>query len=138
MNTLSKQYTSKFFASQEDYDAFRARWGKLVNSDKKNSLTATHHLIYLVLCGKNWQKAFSLPTNKNKLENGYTPEIRKAMGQFRSTYLENWVLAPFYDAETDSAVSHEAMVEARKLVIDPLIIDYKFLSDPYYPIVLGK
>jgi len=39
-------------------------------SDQKHELTAAHHLLYLVLVGKDWRKAFTPPTNQRKLANG--------------------------------------------------------------------
>ena len=42
----------------------------LMASDQKHELTAAHHLLYLVLVGKDWRKAFTPPTNQRKLANG--------------------------------------------------------------------
>jgi hypothetical protein len=111
MNTLSRQMTARFFTSPSDFDAFRRHWSQLVNSERKHQLKAVHHLAYFVLCGRDWRKAFTFPTNPNKLNNGYTPELIHALQQFRSGYQEDWVLTPF-----DGLVSSEALAEARTLL----------------------
>ena len=110
MDTLSRQYTAKFFSTEQDYVAFRKHWATIVN-DKNVELTSSHHLLYLVLSGKDWRKGFTLPTNKNKLDNGYQPGITRAMETLFSKYREPGLLAPF-----GKLVTHEALVEARKLV----------------------
>ena len=134
MNTLSKQYTSKFFTSQEDYDAFKAHWSKLVNSDRKHDLTAVHHLVYLVLTGKNWHKAFSPITKQIKLDNGARSEIFRAMELFNSKYNEDYISKPF-----DGLVTREMLVEARKLVEVFYIVGGSYASEAYkeIPIQVG-
>ena len=126
MNTLSRQYTSKFFSSAADYVAFRAQWSKLINSEHKQELKAVHHLIYLVLCGKDWRKAFPFPTNHNKIDNGYQPELYRALLQFHSTYLEQKIIAPF-----GGLVTHAMLVEARKLIAAPQVAGGQIVSDAY-------
>jgi len=70
MNTLSRAFTARLFPNAESYLAFRRRWRALINSDRRHELTATHHLLYLAACGKDWRKAFTLATNHRKLDNG--------------------------------------------------------------------
>ncbi len=116
MNTLSRQLTASFFPSTSDFYIFRKHWSNLVNSDRKYELKAVHHLAYLVLCGKDWRKAFTFPTNSNKLNNGYTPELYRALQQIGSIYQEPYVLTPF-----DGFVSKEAIVGARNYLSHVLV-----------------
>ena len=117
MNTLSRQLTARFFSSSTtDYLAFRRHWSKLVNSERKHELKAVHHLLYLVLSGKDWRKAFIFPTNANKMNNGYTPKLYRALQQLGSPYREQYVLQPF-----EGLVSVEVVVEARKFLSHVLL-----------------
>jgi hypothetical protein len=77
MNTLSKEFTLGMFFGEdpENYKKLRKQWSLMVNSPRKHRLTMAHHILYLILIGKNWQKAVTLPTNKNKVENHYKPHI---------------------------------------------------------------
>jgi hypothetical protein len=70
MNTLSRTITPRFFIDSQNYTALRRQWSALINSDRKHELTAAHHLLYLAACGKDWRKAFTLASNRRKLENG--------------------------------------------------------------------
>jgi hypothetical protein len=70
MNTLSRTITSRFFTDAQNYTALRRQWSALINSDRKHELTATHHLLYLATCGKDWRKAFTPASNHRKLANG--------------------------------------------------------------------
>ena len=58
MNTLSKKYTSQFFVNPEAYNLFVIKWKAYVNSESGKNLTASDHLFYLMLRGKNYKKAF--------------------------------------------------------------------------------
>jgi hypothetical protein len=70
MNTLSRTITSRFFIDPQNCTALRQQWSALINSDRKHELTTAHHLLYLAACGKDWRKAFTLASNRRKLENG--------------------------------------------------------------------
>lgn len=52
------------------YTVLRQHWSALLNSERKHRLKAVRHLLYLMLIGKDWRKAFTPATNKRKLENG--------------------------------------------------------------------
>jgi hypothetical protein len=97
MNTLSRTITSRFFTDPQDYTALRKQWSALINSDRKRDLTATHHLLYLAACGKDWRKAFTLATNRRKLENGaYSGwALWRALGQIHWSRDTAELLAPF-------------------------------------------
>ncbi len=128
MNTLSRQLTARFFTSSTtDYLAFRRHWSKLVNSERKHELKAVHHLLYLVLSGKDWRKAFTFPTNSHKLNNGYTPELYRALQQLGSPYQEQYVLRPF-----EGLISHESVSEARKFLSHVLLSPPKLNSGGQY------
>ena len=97
MNTLSKEFTlGKFFGEDpENYTKLRKQWSKMVNSDTKDELTMAHHILYLILIGKNWKKAVTLPTSKNKLANGYKPHIIDVAERWNGTFTKNKILSAF-------------------------------------------
>ena len=97
MNTLSRALTARLFPNTEAYLALRRQWRALLNSDRKHELTATHHLLYLAACGKDWRLAFTLVTNRRKLDNGaYTGwMLWRALEQLHWSRNEIDLLAPF-------------------------------------------
>ncbi len=127
MNTLSKKYTSRFFKSDEDYDSFRQYWSSLVNSDCKNKLKAVHYLAYLILCGKNWHKDFQPITRQIKLDNGGESEILNAYATFNYIYSEDYIMEYFA-----GYVTHDMLVEARKLIQQPLIRCSQYMNNEPY------
>jgi len=112
MNTLSKEITlGRFFQEDpENYTKLRAQWSKMVNSDFNVTLTMSHHILYLILIGKNWQKAVTLPTNKNKLANHYKPQIEDVAEYWDRTFRKANVLQSF-----GGIVTEEMYDNARKL-----------------------
>ena len=125
-NTLSITYTSNFFESEEDYRQFCQKWSEMMNSDKKNDLKAVHHLLCLALRGKDWRKAFTLPTNRNKLENGYQPAVLKAFQTLNSSYREDVVLDRF-----DGLVTKPMLAAVRRVIATPVIENGKMVSPAY-------
>ncbi len=97
MNTLSRTITSRFFTDSQGYLALRKQWSALINSNRKHELTATHHLLYLAACGKDWRKAFTLASNRRKLENGAYAgwALWRALGQIHWSRDTTELLAPF-------------------------------------------
>src|SRR5512147_701884 len=97
MNTLSRAITPRFFTNSQDYLAFRKHWSTLLNSDHKHELTAAHHLLYLAACGKDWRKAFTLASNRRKLENGaYVGwALWRALSEIHWSRDATTLLAPF-------------------------------------------
>ena len=65
--------SSKYFTSKEDYLAFRQQWKDALKAGAHPE--ACHFLVYAIITGRDWRKAFPLPTNSNKLNNGYTPRV---------------------------------------------------------------
>lgn len=130
MNTLSKKYTSKFFKSQEEYDNLKKYWSTLVNSEEKDNLTATHHLVYLVLMGKDWRKAFIPSSKAIRWENGYKPGIDQAIIRLNyavnSSFYESNITKPF-----GGLVTHEMLVEVRNVICKPNISEGIYFSDAY-------
>jgi len=59
----------KFFATKEDYLAFRAAWAK---ASQQGRLFASHHLMYNLIRGKNPERGFTPITKFTKLTNGHT------------------------------------------------------------------
>ncbi len=68
-----------------------------MNSERKHELTASHHLLYLALLGKDWRKAFTPVTNSKKLANGAFPgwALFRAFMQLYSPFYEEQLLTPF-------------------------------------------
>ena len=123
MNTLSKEITlGRFFQEDpENYTKLRAHWSKMVNDpNTKKTLTMAHHILYLILIGKNWQKGVTLPTNKNKLENHYKPQIEDVEERWDRTFRKANVLQSF-----GGIVTEEMYNNARKLT------DLNMAKEPY-------
>lgn len=97
MSTLSRALTARLFPNAEAYRTLRRQWSTLINSDRKHELTATHHLLYLAACGKDWRTAFTLATNRRKLDNGaYTGwMLWRTLDQIHWSRAEAALLAPF-------------------------------------------
>ena len=97
MNTLSRAITAQFFANPADYQSLKAHWRHLLTSDRKSSLTAAHHLLYLALIGKDWRPAFTPITNSRKLANGsfFGWGLFQALQAINSQVAEKDLLAPF-------------------------------------------
>jgi heterodisulfide reductase subunit B len=97
MNTLSKEFTlGKFYQEDpENYKKLRAQWSKMVNSDYDVTLTMAHHILYLILIGKNWKKAVTLPTNKNKVANHYKPHIENVKERWNGTFTKQGIISSF-------------------------------------------
>ena len=70
MNTLSPEITKSILGDPAKYLAIKNQWRTLMASPRKHELTATHHLLYCALMGKDWRRGFTPPTNPVKLENG--------------------------------------------------------------------
>lgn len=113
MKTLNKTMTAQFFRSAEDYNHLLALWSVwMQDADMRRQLTAAHHLLYLILRGRNWHTAFTPITNACKLENGgvYNWGARRAVHALHYGSAED-LLAPFRDVLAPSA-----LVMARELV----------------------
>jgi hypothetical protein len=97
MNTLPKAITAQFFPDASSYAALRRHWSALVRSDCRHDLTATHHLLYRVLLGKDWRAGFTPITNTRKLDNGAYPGwvLFRALWELHAPWKEQWLLAPF-------------------------------------------
>ena len=125
MNTLSKETTlGRFFNEDpENYTKLRAQWSKMVNSELKDTLTFADHVFYLIFIGKNWQKAVTLPTNKNKLENHYKPKIKELEEQVEGTFsklrLENNIIEKFDGTVTRSMIQNAIKLATFSMTEDP-------------------
>ena len=122
MNTLSKEFTLGTFYSEdpEVYKKLRAQWSKMVNSDTKDQLTMAHHMLYLILIGKNWKKAVTLPTNKNKVANHYKPHIDEVKERWGGTFTKQNILRSF-----EGVVTSEMYDSAGK------VTDFNMSEDAY-------
>jgi hypothetical protein len=125
MNTLSKEFTlGTFFGEDpENYAKLRKQWSKMVNSDAKKELTMAHHILYLILIGKNWKKSVTLPTSKNKLENGYKPHIIDVRERWNGTFTRNSILSAFDDVVTDDMYDNAGKVTNLNMSEDAYHVD---------------
>ena len=114
MNTLSRAITARFFAEPENYDALKTGWQSLQNSPQRHELEAAHHLLYLILRGKDWRKAFTPITRVSKLENGAFSNwgLFNALYALHSKQSQADLLAPFA-----GLVTPEMLQVARQLVL---------------------
>ena len=122
MNTLSRAITARIFPDTDSYNALRAHWSGLINSERKHELTAAHYLLYLALRGKDWRKAFTPITSRNKLENGGFEgwAMFSALGTLHWQTKEEDLLAPF-----DGLVTSQMLQVIRTLVPDRSAYKYK-------------
>ena len=113
MNTLSKEFTlGKFYGEDpENYKKLRAQWSKMVNDKTtKHQLTMAHHILYLILIGKNWKKAVTFPTNKNKVENHYKPHIYDVIERWNGTFTKQGIIFSFEGTVTSEMYDNAAKV----------------------------
>jgi len=107
MKTLSKDITSEFFESADDYIALERRWRELMNDrELRKQLRCSHHLLYAMLRGKDWRKALTPPTNATKLVNGALVSWvgRAAYWSVRQGDVD-CLISPFGGTVTGSAVT---------------------------------
>jgi hypothetical protein len=71
----NKEITRKFFKDDDGYLKMRKKWKELL--DKKEKLQFKDHIRYLMVLGKDYRKAISPITNKNKID--------------KPNYIYNWV-----------------------------------------------
>jgi hypothetical protein len=121
MNTLSRAVTAQVLANEDAYIALRRHWRALIDSERKHTLTAAHHLLYLALLGKDWRRAFTPITAERKLANGafYNWGLFRALRELHRRGDEIELLAPFA-----GLVSTPTLDRVRDLV--PLINSYTY------------
>ena len=97
MNTLSRATTAHIFGHPQSYIRLQAHWSQLMSSERRHELSASHHLLYLALMGKDWRKAFTPPSNPTKLANGamHDWKLLPAIATIHSDFLQDDLLAPF-------------------------------------------
>jgi hypothetical protein len=118
MNTLSKSFTlgTFFEESPEKYLELRHRWSEAMRSDDKKTLRFEHHILYLILIGKNWTKSVTEATNKNKVENNYkSPFIRLAETTSYSYYIRNLVSHKIFNDIITEEIAKKAFYTANIL-----------------------
>jgi hypothetical protein len=122
MHTLPRATTAQFFANPSAYAALRAHWRVLMTSDRRHTLAAEHHLLYLALIGKDWRTGFTPITNPRKLANGafvsWSPF--RALSALHSPWHEPWLLAPF-----DGHVTGAMLAQLRPSIPRPNVYGYQ-------------
>lgn len=107
MKTLNKRITAEFFRDESGYGALVCRWSALMQDrEQRKNLTCAHHLLYLILRGKNWLAALTPPTNRRKLDNGayYGWIAHRAMAIVTRPFEPRDFLAPFADLLRDDVL----------------------------------
>ena len=97
MNTLPRALAARLLTDPPTRSALRRRWRALLHSERRHSLTAAHHLLYLALQGRDWRRGFTPPTNRRKLANGafYGWALFEALAKLQRRSAEAELLAPF-------------------------------------------
>lgn len=98
MKTLNRVQTMDFYNEADGYRRLCDHWSCVMQDrELRKSLTAAHHLLYLILRGKNWQTAFAPITNRAKLENGgfYNWGAKRALHQLHAQGYTDMLLKPF-------------------------------------------
>ena len=106
--------TNTLFENKEHYLAFRKAWSNAVNSEKAKPhvdevdyshyghhekvkvrvdgwLTASHHILYNILRGRDYDRGFTLVTNRNKLMNGTSPNLGLVQAIAELKNVKNWI-----------------------------------------------
>ena len=95
----------EWFTSKEHYLEFTAAFKK---SAQDKNLTSAHFLLYAILRNRDWNKGWTLPTNKGKqIEHGYKKS--NAFYQLKSPAGERHLLAPF-----DGTITTEMLMAIRE------------------------
>ena len=136
MNTLSKAHTRLWFASAEEYAALESRWSKLTNSDAHRNLGPEHHLLYAVLRGKDYRKAFAPVTNARKLENGgfykwgLVHALRSVLGTLGEAATHT-LLQPFEGVVSAAMLAHVRQVlPVKRYWIEPKDLEHNYFVPP--------
>ncbi len=111
MNTLSRAQTGALTpTSAED---LRSHWRALLGTPRRHTLSATHHLMYQALLGRDWRRGFTPPTNTRKLANGGFADwgLFHALLGLHHQGREAEALAPF-----DGRVDHATLIALRRLI----------------------
>ena len=126
MNTLSRAITVRILNGPENYHMLRKHWRMLVNSERKHELSTAHHVLYLMLIGKDWRKAFTPPTNRRKLENGAFQGwiLFRVLNRLQMKAYEAELLAPFEDIVTSE------MLQAHRGLL-PRLNPYSYRPDQF-------
>lgn len=72
MKTLNRTITSQFYIDPDNgFNEIKNRWKQLLNDGVE--LTSAAHLLYAILRGKDYRRAFTPVKNEKKLANGQLP-----------------------------------------------------------------
>ena len=130
MKTLHRDQTIKFFIEPEGYVRLCEHWSRLMQDrELRKTLTGAHHLLYLILRGKNWQTGFAAVTNRKKLENGgfYTWRARRAVHALHMQGYADTLIGPFTEF-----LQPEALCMIRELVPKLGWTDSPLDREPYH------
>lgn len=103
MNTLPLEIKHSLFETKEQYLAMRKEWAKW------NEHTAAQHLLYAILRGSNWTKAFTRITNSKKIENGHVPWNEgwyHAKQELKAFSNDPWFKEKYYQVRRNEILKH--------------------------------
>src|SRR5260221_11924494 len=97
MNTLPRTVTAQILTDPTAHNLLRLHWRELMTSPRKHELSAAHHLLYVILLGRDWRKGFTCVSNQRKLDNGafHGWMMFRAVAALHKTSAEAELLAPF-------------------------------------------
>src|SRR5262249_8055526 len=123
---LSRALTAQVLDDPNLYQNLRRHWSELLRSPRKHELTASHHLLYLALLGKDWRKGFTPATNRRKLDNGAFQgwKLFRAIHGLHSTSCEADLLAPF-----DGLVAPAVVQRLRQII--PIQSAYNYRPEQF-------
>jgi hypothetical protein len=99
-----------------------------MTSDRRHTLAAEHHLLYLALIGRDWCKAFTPTSNPRKLANGaFTGwPLFRALSVLHSPSHAPFLLAPF-----DGYVTSAMLAQLRPFL--PRLSPYRSQAADFRP-----
>ena len=126
MNTLPRAITAHWFENPATYSTLRRHWRELLRTERKHALSATHHLLYQALLGRDWRRGFTPPRNPRQLANGAFDgwALFRALARLHYGFHADALLAPF-----DGLVT-PAMLAAMRQTL-PLVASGKYQPEQY-------
>lgn len=120
MKTLNKNITKTFFKTEDGYSQLELNWKTSVHAGKHLSTSAL--LLYMIVRGKDWRKAFTPIRSANKLKSGmlaYGSAI-SAFNQLKyilKPYRSHQVIDEQYEAEIKKSIATH-LPEFNEVLVD--------------------
>lgn len=109
--------TTNTFETKEQYLAFRAAWATAAQSKE---LTAEHHILFNILCGRPIDRGFTPITKATKLQNGFRINhgLYHAAQSLQYRMVNEEFMAPFGDTITKEMIEGLEIPEVKSLNSD--------------------